>query len=134
MIFKFIPMTKTAIPSLRRHAFERQQGRCCYCGLPMWEADPERFAARYAISARLAALLRCTAEHVVAQRDGGRHHPRNIVAACAFCNSRRHKGRAESAPSAENYRRHVQRRIATGRWHPAVALLLSPVDGGSLNE
>jgi len=105
--------------TLRRRAFEQQRGFCHYCGLPMWEADEAAFAARFGLSARLTRLLRSTAEHLVARRDGGRDARSNIVAACHWCNDRRHRGRPHTAPSAETYLQHVARRMAAGRWHPA---------------
>lgn len=72
---------------------------------------------------RLTRLLRSTAEHLVARCEGGRDERSNIVAACHWCNERRHLKRAKTAPSAEAYRQRVARRMAAGRWHPANRIL-----------
>ncbi|MGY5808447.1 HNH endonuclease [Rhizobium sp. LEGMi198b] len=85
----------------RIHAYNRQRGRCCYCGNPMWEAaiEPLDEAKKRFAEPRLEkwfktpdALLesfRCTAEHCIARSDGGTDAPDNIVAACMLCNSTR---------------------------------------------
>jgi hypothetical protein len=80
----------------------------------MWESDVNAFAARFAISVCEARSLRCTAEHVVARRDGGRIAD-NIVAACSFCNGTRHR-RRKADLTAEQFKALVQRRMAAGRW------------------
>lgn len=120
-------MAHTHLCTLRRRAFEQQRGFCHYCGLPMWEADEAAFAARLGLSARLTRLLRSTAEHLVARCDGGRNERSNIVAACHWCNQRRHRGRQANAPTAEAYRHRIKHRMAAGRWHPAMtASTLTP--------
>jgi len=68
---------------------------------------------------RLTRLLRSTAEHLVVRCDGGRDERSNIVAACHWCNDRRHRGRPHTAPSAETYLHRVACRVAAGRWHPS---------------
>lgn len=103
----------------REQAFERQSGRCFYCGHPMCNADIRKFAVGHGISARQAKLLRCTAEHLHARRDGGRDCPANIVAACLTCNTRRHARPTPLKP--EPYRRLIQTRLAQGRWHVHIA-------------
>lgn len=122
-------MAHTHLCTLRRRAFEQQRGFCHYCGLPVWETDAAAFAARFGLSARLTQLLRSTAEHLVARCDGGRDERSNIVAACHWCNERRHLKRTRAAPSAETYLRHVARRMAAGRWHPANSFLDSVILG-----
>ena len=112
-------MAHTKLCTLRRRAFDQQHGFCHYCGLPMWEADESAFAARFSLSVGLTRSLRSTAEHLVARCDGGRDERSNIVAACLWCNQRRHLGRCETAPSAEAYLQRVTRRTASGLWHPA---------------
>lgn len=103
---------------LRTHAFHAQRGRCCYCGLPMWNASPDELRI-IGLRSRTAAPLRCTAEHLVAQRDGGKDVAENIAAACWLCNTRRHKRKSPPAPEA--YCAFVGRRMAKGKWHaPAV--------------
>lgn len=103
----------------RTRAFNAQQGRCCYCGLPMWQTSPNELTA-LGVRARTVAPLRCTAEHLVAQQDGGGDVADNIAAACWLCNSRRHKRKAPPNPDA--YRTFVQRRLGKGKWHSRVVL------------
>lgn len=101
----------------RRKAYLRQSCRCCYCDFPIWERDPEPFIRLFGVTRAEAGRLKCTAEHLKAQQDGGTHVESNIAAACRFCNTTRHKAREPLAPQA--YRAKVQRRVAVGRWHPA---------------
>jgi len=104
------------LESLRYLSFKAQGGRCYYCGAPIWQHDPAEFAARHGLTLRLARRLQCTAEHLVARRDGGKSKHGNIVAACLFCNSNRHRRRR--APSASAYRKLVARRMGRQKWHP----------------
>lgn len=100
--------------SLRRSAFEQQGGCCYYCKRPMWLTEPERHAAAHGLTRKQARALQCTAEHLLPRKDGGTNDPVNIVAACLFCNHRRH---ARPRPlSPERYSGFVQRRLRTGRW------------------
>lgn len=112
------------IQLLRRKAGENQGWQCYYCQLPMWETDPKFFSARYRLSDRAALLFRCTAEHLVAQCDGGRDIEENIVAACLFCNKTRH--RKKRPKDAASYASFVRSRIKKGRWHPP--MLRKPPD------
>ena len=100
------------LKKLRLIAFQNQHGRCCYCNMPMWVISPAELPLR----PRLAALFRCTAEHLVARQDGGRDEPNNIAAACWLCNQRRH--RRKRAPPPDAYRALVSRRMAQGLWLP----------------
>ncbi|HDS0950945.1 TPA: HNH endonuclease [Stenotrophomonas maltophilia] len=102
---------------LRTDAFHAQKGRCCYCSLPMWNASPDELKP-LGLRPKTATPLRCTAEHLVAQQDGGKDVAGNIAAACWLCNTRRHK--RKSPPSPEAYRALVQKRLAKGKWHPPV--------------
>ena len=91
---------------LRRLAFERQDGRCFYCGAAMWlgsSIGPSR--------------LRCTAENLVPRSEGGSETSDNIVAACVHCNRTRHK--RKQPPPSHVYRDEVTRRVRRGAWHPA---------------
>ena len=99
----------------RRAAFARQNGRCHYCGFPMWLEDPAELSAPFGLSDRESARLQCTAEHLVARQDGGGDGADNIVAACLFCNAARH--RLSPSPDATKYRHHVQRQLDTSGWH-----------------
>ncbi len=81
----------------------------------MWEGAPGAFARKYRISERAARLLQCTAEHLVARKDGGGNGAKNIAAACLTCNRRRHQ-RKKALP-ADAYQAYVARRVQAGRWH-----------------
>lgn len=105
------------LTQIRLHAYRAQSARCIYCGAPMWHQNPEAFAAAHGISLADARRFQATAEHLQAKCDGGVDALGNIVAACIFCNRKRHQRKA--APQPEAYRVYVQRRIAMGRWHPA---------------
>ena len=107
---------------LRTDAFHAQMGRCCYCDLPMWNTSPDELKP-LGLRARTVAPLRCTAEHLVAQQDGGRDAACNIAAACWLCNTRRHK--RKSPPEPEAFRAFVQKRLARGKWHPPVVARLA---------
>ena len=100
----------------RRAAFARQNGRCHYCGFPMWLEDPSELSAPFGLSDHESARLQCTAEHLIARQDGGGDGADNIVAACRFCNATRH--RLSSPPDPAAYRRRVLCRLDAGRWHP----------------
>lgn len=107
-------------------AFNKQAGRCYYCGSPMWNDNPEEFAKYHKISMSYAARFQCTAEHLLARCDGGNNSPENIVAACLFCNNARHKRKKPPAPV--QYKSIIQTRLRKGKWHPKKLqhLLCSP--------
>jgi 5-methylcytosine-specific restriction endonuclease McrA len=102
------------IQTLRRQAFQRQQGRCFYCSVAMWLTSPSELPGG-AIDSPGYARLRCTAEHLVARSEGGDDCAENIVAACAHCNSTRHKRKLPPQPSV--YREEVMGRVRRGSWH-----------------
>ena len=99
---------------LRDSAAAVQGNRCYYCSCPMWHKDLRRFCEALGLTTAQGQNLRCTAEHLHARRDGGKNTPGNVVAACSYCNRQRHK-RPKVLEPAE-YRRFVQRRMASGRW------------------
>jgi len=104
----------TKIQTARRKAFEHQRGDCFYCGVAMWLTTP--FELLGCTSERSGyARLRCTAEHLVPQCEGGSDMSDNIVAACAHCNHTRHKRKRPPPPAA--YRAEVMRRVQRGSWH-----------------
>lgn len=111
-------MSSIQLRRLRQHAFEKQNHHCYYCQYPMWDSDFQGFSHIQKIPLRLAKYLRCTAEHLVARRDGGQNTADNIVAACVWCNSMRHSHRPNKAPDAATYRRRVLKLISLGRGHP----------------
>ncbi len=83
----------------RLAAFERQNGRCYYCGLPMWLKHPAELTARFRISEGDVSRLQCTAEHLLARQDGGPDTEANIVAACIHCNKTRHRKKSPPDPT-----------------------------------
>lgn len=100
---------------VHRHAATVQQAfRCYYCQVPIWERDPSNFVAEHRISRKQAALVRSTAEHLKPLSEGGPNSRANVVAACLYCNTTRHKARRPLAP--EVYRERVLQRVASGRW------------------
>lgn len=107
--------SQSKLARLRRSAYASQSGCCYYCGFRMWESDPASFARVQHITVAQARSFKCTAEHLEAKEDGGKDTAQNIVAACLFCNSRRH--RRKQAPSPNAYRQLVQNRLGKGRWH-----------------
>lgn len=111
-------MSANKLQRLRRQAFEAQRRRCFYCGFAMWEANPQAFSVEHRITIKQSRLRRCTAEHLVAQKDQGRHTRENVVAACFWCNQRRHKGRRQQAPDPDVYKARVAMQVAKGKWHP----------------
>lgn len=103
----------------RKVAMRRQKHRCHYCDAPMWTRRPELFAEQHGLRLEDTAHFQCTAEHMLARRDGG-EEVRNIVAACRYCNITRHE--AEEPMAADAYRAHVQAHVVDARWL-TVALL-----------
>ena len=104
-----------------------QQGCCFYCGLKMIEPTlPE--LSQSGAPPRWHKFLRCTAEHLTARQQQGRDVAPNIVAACWWCNSRRHMGREEKAPDPLRYRQRVQSLMKKGCWHPVSTLVVSHSD------
>ena len=97
-------------------ACKKQKGRCYYCDAPMWSGNPDEFASSHGISVRQAKRFQCTAEHLLARKDGGTDGRKNIVAACYFCNSTRH--RPSNALSPVEYREKVMNRLRRQKWHP----------------
>ncbi|PTS81033.1 hypothetical protein DBR33_19125 [Stenotrophomonas sp. HMWF022] len=107
-------MTSNTLKSLRARSFRAQNGCCYYCGVRMWLASPDELG----MCSRSARPFQCTAEHLLAQQDGGKDTAENVVAACHRCNQRRHR-RQTPAPSPHSYLCHVRNRMAKGTWHPA---------------
>ena len=103
-------MTSKSMAKLRDAASRRQNGCCFYCGVRMLTAS--------ACGRRAERALVCTAEHLVPRSAGGADAADNIVAACWFCNTRRHRPRLPLPVLA--YREHVQKRVEIGRWHSAI--------------
>ena len=92
----------------------------------MWQDNPQQFASDHELTLKQTMLLRCTGEHLTAHSEGGQVSQSNIVAACWYFNSRRHK--ATKARTPNDYRGHVRRRIAKGRWHQISVPMISPAE------
>ncbi len=90
-------MAKTPLQKARERAFKLQNGCCFYCGQRMNQSP----------------ITKCTAEHLRARCDGGGVDG-NIVAACWFCNSRRHRRKAPLEPQA--WQAYVVRKMQQKRW------------------
>lgn len=109
-----LAMPKTLIKS-RTKAFNLQEGRCIYCELPMWLDSPEAFTIKYKITLKAAKIFKCTAEHLKAKQDGGKDTASNIVAACIYCNQKRHQRKSPKDPIS--YKHYVTKRLSKGKWH-----------------
>lgn len=81
----------------------------------MWENDLQSFISQYKINPSKASLLKSTAEHLNARKDGGKDAKFNIVAACKYCNNTRHKSKKALSPTA--YKQHVHKRLINNKWH-----------------
>ncbi len=102
------------ITKIRRMKLIEQGGSCYYCQFLMWDEGVPQFSGINFASGPPAAL-RCTAEHLVARCEGGSNAAANIVAACWFCNVRRHRRAKPLAPQA--FQVFVRQRIARGKWN-----------------
>jgi len=111
-------MSSIKLRRFRQRAIIKQNHHCYYCQYPIWDSDFEGFSLAHKIPRRLAKHLRCTAEHLVARQDGGQDIAENIVAACVWCNSRRHLHRQKNAPDSAAYKLRVIQLKALGRGHP----------------
>jgi len=100
-------------------AFQNQSGRCYYCDLPMWQDHPDHFALQFGITLPQSKQFQCTAEHLLARQDGGPTSQSNIVAACLFCNQKRHQRKIALNPVKHKER--VKKRISIQRWHPCLS-------------
>jgi hypothetical protein len=104
------------VRAARARAYFAQSGRCVYCNAPTWLTDPEKFARGHGLVRNRVRLFQATAEHLVAQQDGGCGGD-NIAMACWLCNHRRH-ARKGQAPAPEMFRHEVEKRLANASWWP----------------
>lgn len=114
------PMSHKRLQKLRSDAFRRQNCRCFYCMLPMWDDNMQEFCTVYGVKPGKAKFLRCTAEHIEARQNGGVDSISNIAAACFWCNTRRHRGRSKNAPDAHVFKARVVKLIRKRTWHPLI--------------
>jgi 5-methylcytosine-specific restriction endonuclease McrA len=82
----------------------------------MWEGKPKEFASKHKITKKYAARFQCTAEHLLARCDGGKDQENNIVAACIFCNNKRHQRKKPLGPP--KYKALIQKWLQQDKWHP----------------
>lgn len=115
---------ETRVQNIRKAKFVAQQGRCFYCCQPMWEKNGEQFAMTHGLSMAATHRLRSTAEHLIAQQDGGADTTQNIVAACHFCNRTRHRTPKPKLPI--DYAKKVRDQLWKGKWH---GIFIVPVPG-----
>lgn len=102
------------LSNIRRDKMRAQEGRCYYCDLPMWDPKLDHDVSDLCQSRAFQKYLRCTAEHLHPRSEGGANTHDNIVAACWYCNTRRHHRKDPPSPSA--HRARVQKRMAQGKW------------------
>ena len=102
------------IKNIRQSKMHAQRGRCYYCSLPMWDPALDFELPKICRTRAMQKKLRCTAEHLLPRSEGGVDAAKNIVAACWYCNTRRHHTKHPLSPDA--HRAHVQKRMAAGRW------------------
>src|SRR3546814_19111207 len=101
------------LTKFREIRFYQQNGRCHYCGDPMWTTDSAKFAKIYQVSNKQARWRQAKAEHLIPRSKGGSDRRVNIVEACLFCNSHRH--RAQLALDADTFREKVKIGRGAGR-------------------
>lgn len=102
------------IKTIRLSKMHAQRGKCYYCSLPMWDPAVDHELPEICRTRAMQKMLRCTAEHLIPRSEGGVDTAKNIVAACYYCNSKRHHKKQPLAPDA--HRAHVQKRMAAGKW------------------
>ncbi|MBY6073418.1 HNH endonuclease [Marinobacter salsuginis] len=81
----------------------------------MWNSDLQAFAIQHSLSLKKARNFQCTGEHLLAHSEGGSASSMNIVAACKFCNSKRHA--RKTAPEPRAFADLVQKRLEKGAWN-----------------
>jgi 5-methylcytosine-specific restriction endonuclease McrA len=99
----------------RTKAFIKQNGLCYYCHLPMWNISTKELSIKFKVSKKNLSNFKCTGEHLTPHSEGGSANQSNIVAACWFCNSKRHQ--RKTIPNDEEYHRFVQKRVHLGKWN-----------------
>ncbi len=105
---------------LRTQAFVSQGFRCFYCRLEMWSGDVDAYAKRWGLTGAQSVGLECTAEHLIARKDGGQDTAENVVAACLTCNRRRHRWMPNAHWSV--YAAAVAVQMAKGHWRKRALL------------
>ena len=117
----------TKIARYRAEAFQKQSGRCYYCGVAMWLNSCAEFAKAYGLDEQQVLKVQGTAEHLIARCDGGSDSAENIVAACLTCNRRRHQFQAPPQPG--RYREIVASQLKSKQWHRAWVFARGLIEG-----
>lgn len=81
----------------------------------MWNIEPSEILSKFIVSANNLKHFKCTGEHLIAHCEGGPANQSNIVAACWFCNSKRHQRKI--AIGLKQYKNHVLKRLKKGKWN-----------------
>lgn len=102
------------IADMRRGKMLAQGGRCYYCDLPMWDQRLAVETHPQTEGKHPSKALLCTAEHLNPRSEGGGNGADNIVAACWFCNTTRHRRKRPQSP--QQFKTHVMKRMRQGRW------------------
>lgn len=89
-----------------------QDGRCHWCGAPLWITRPVWFDD----PREWAMFHRPTIDHVVPRAAGGGHDRANLVIACAACNHRRRA--SLGPPRAARPAPHAVTLALLGAWPP----------------
>ncbi|MBA3864252.1 MAG: restriction endonuclease [Erythrobacter sp.] len=107
------------VSKIRDFRVRQQKETCFYCCQPIWCENHSDFASRFGITEQSAKRLQATAEHLLARSEGGTDALDNVVAACWFCNTQRHRSKRPLSPEA--YIKKVRSRLDKGRWHGFIA-------------
>jgi HNH endonuclease len=82
----------------------------------MWQSHRKAFAKKFALTKQQAHYFFCTAEHLEARCDGGKDVQGNIVAACKYCNLKRHQLSNPLPP--DQYSSFVKSNMEARNWFP----------------
>lgn len=110
-----MPKNRNSLKAQRTKAFNAQGGLCFYCEQPMWNEHPTELSRRRDVLRRAVRLFQCTGEHLNPHSKGGTSNQKNIVAACLYCNSKRHRRRKALTP--KQFKALVKKRVNSGRWN-----------------
>jgi len=111
------------IKPLREQAFDRQQGRCCYCAVSMWLNTPTELHVP-AVPPHACRRLQCTAEHLIARSCGGANRSDNIAAACRLLQP--YEAPPQEATNTGRISRQRDASRAAGHMAPEVGLRSGP--------
>lgn len=81
----------------------------------MWNKEPSEVLKKYNVSIKNLVHFKCTGEHLIAHSEGGSAKQSNIVAACLFCNFKRHQ--RKKRPNDIQFQNYVMYRVKSGKWN-----------------